>query len=224
MALPTCRERPTLIMNSDYPLTFFDPESDIDLKQHRLPHWQQGEVWVFVTWRLVDSLPKSKLDKWTEEKSVWLSLHPEPWDEKTESEYHERFSRQIDAWLDEGSGSCLLKEHGNAKIVADALRHFDGLRYQLASFVVMPNHVHVLFRPLEEYSIAEILKLWKGFTAREINKRSGTAGSLWQAEYWDRLIRSGDHFFRVMKYIRENPKGGEFSSLPIYYEFDKQGE
>ena len=195
-------------MNSDYPFSFFDPGTDIDMKQHRLPHWQQDDVWVFVTWRLADSLPKSKLDKWTEEKSIWLVLHPEPWDEKTENEYHERFSCQIDAWLDEDSGSCLLKKHENAKIVSDALCYFDGQRYQLASFVVMPNHVHVLFRPFKEYSIAEIVKSWKGFTAREINKQSGKKGSLWEEDYWDRLIRSEQHFFKVMEYIRENPKGG----------------
>ena len=187
------------------PPSFFDPGHDIEIKQHRLPHWQQGEAWVFVTWRLADSLPKAKLDNWTEERRIWLSHHPEPWDEMTENEYHKRFSRQIDEWLDQGSGSCLLKSPANAQIVADALRHFDEERYQLASFVVMPNHVHVLFRPFENCSLAEILKSWKGFTARAINKQLGKTGSLWQEEYWDRLIRNNGHFFKVAEYIRNNP-------------------
>jgi REP element-mobilizing transposase RayT len=160
---------------------------------------------VFVTWRLGDSLPKAKLDQWKEERTIWLSHHPEPWDEKTETEYHDRFSRQIDEWLDQGSGSCVLKDPANAKVVANALRHFDGNRYEIASFVVMPNHVHVLFRPLGEHALAEILKSWKGFTAREINKRIGKSGALWQDEYWDRLIRNERHFFRVAEYIRQNP-------------------
>ncbi len=170
-----------------------------------MPHWQQGEAWVFVTWRLGDSLPKAKLDRWKEERAIWLSHHPEPWDEKTEAEYHERFSSQIDEWLDQGSGSCVLKDPANAKMVADALRHFDGERYEIASFVVMPNHVHVLFRPLGKHTLPEILKSWKGFTAREINKRIGKTGALWQDEYWDRLIRNERHFFKVAEYIRENP-------------------
>ena len=81
----------------------------------------------------------------------------------------------------------------------------------------MPNHVHVLFRPLGKHVLAEILKSWKGFTAREINKRIGKKGSLWQDEYWDRLIRSERHFFKVAEYIRENPvkarlKKGEFDA------------
>ena len=197
------------------PPSFFDAHGEIDKREHRLPHWQQGEAWVFVTWRLGDSLPKAKLDQWKEERAIWLLHHPEPWNEKTEAEYHDRFSSQVDEWLDQGSGSCVLKDPASAKMVADALRHFDGERYEIASFVVMPNHAHVLFRPLGKHTLPEILKSWKGFTAREINKRIGKKGALWQDEYWDRLIRNERHFFKVAEYIRENPvkarlKKGEF--------------
>ena len=187
------------------PHSFFNPHSEIDVTQNHLPHWQQGKAWVFVTWRLGDAMPKAKLDQWKAERETWMTHHPEPWDEKTEAEYHERFSHQIDEWLDQGSGSCLLKDPDNAAVVADALRHFDGDRYELASFVVMPNHVHVLFRPLEGHALPEIVKSWKGFTSREINKRAGKTGALWQDEYWDRLIRHEQHFFKVAEYIRENP-------------------
>ncbi len=185
--------------------SYFNPHGEIERTAHRLPHWQQGEAWVFVTWRLGDSLPKEKLDKWNEERDNWCKRYPEPWDDKTKEEYHERFSRQIDRWLDQGSGSCVLKDSSNAKIVADALRHFDGKWYEIASFVVMPNHVHVMFRPLGRHTLVKIVKSWKGFTAREINKRIGKTGALWQDEYWDRLIRSERHFSKVEEYIRENP-------------------
>ncbi len=188
------------------PRSFLDPYSEIHRHVNRLPHWQQGEVWVFVTWRLGDSLPKGKLDQWKQEREIWMKHHPVPWDKKTEAEYHDCFSRQIDEWLDQGNGSCVLKDPANSKIVADALRHFDGERYEIASFVVMPNHVHVLFRPLGEHALAEIVKSWKGFTAREINKRIGKSGQLWQEDYWDRLIRSERHFFRVVEYVQENPE------------------
>ena len=173
---------------------------------------------MFVTWRLGDSLPKAKLDQWKEERAIWLSHHPEPWDEKTEAEFHARFSSQMDEWLDQGSGSCVLKDPGNAGIVADALRHFDGERYEIASFVVMPNHVHVLFRPLGKHTLPEILKSWKGFTARKINKRIGKTGALWQNEYWDRLIRSERHFFKVAEYIRENPVKAGFKESGFVWE------
>lgn len=191
------------------PRSFFNPRAAIDVTRNRLPHWQQGEAWVFATWRLADSLPKAKLDQWKEERAIWLSHHPEPWDDQTEIEYHGRFSRQIDEWLDQGSGACVLKDPANARIVADALRHLDKQRYALASFVVMPNHVHALFRPLGDNALSAIVKSLKGFTALEINKRMGRSGALWQDEYWDRLIRSERHFFKVMAYIRENPQQAE---------------
>jgi type I restriction enzyme R subunit len=187
------------------PHSFFNPNAEIDVTQNHLPHWQQRHTWIFVTWRLGDSLPIVKLAQWKHERELWLSHHPEPWDEAIDSEYHDRFSQQIDEWLDQGIGSCVLKDPANATIVADALRHYDGQRYELATFVVMPNHVHVLFRPLGAHALPEILKSWKGFTAREINHQIGKTGALWQDEYWDRLIRNEHHFFKVAEYIQQNP-------------------
>ena len=194
---------------------FFNKYAETDAHRRNLPHWQQGHVWCFVTWRLADSLPKAKLDQWNTERNYWLKQHPQPWDEATEADYHEQFSNRIDAWLDQGIGSCLLRDPEHARIVAEALRHFAGDRYLLGSFVVMPNHIHVLFRPLGAYSLAEIVKSWKGFTAHEINKLRGGKGTLWQDEYWDRLVRNEKHFAKCEQYIRDNPvkaglKAGEF--------------
>lgn len=188
------------------PRSFFNPNAKIHITKNNLPHWQQDEVWTFVTWRLGDSLPQTKLDQWKQERAIWLSKNPEPWNEIIEAEYHSHFSQQIDDWLDQGSGSCVLKDPANAQIVSEALRRFDKERYRIAMFVVMPNHVHVLFQPFEERTLPAILKSWKGFTAREINKRNGRSGALWQNEYWDRLIRNERHFFKVAEYIRENPR------------------
>ncbi|MBI4026092.1 MAG: HsdR family type I site-specific deoxyribonuclease [Verrucomicrobia bacterium] len=187
------------------PPAFLNPLAQIDRHEHRLPHWQQGEVFCFVTWRLADSLPSEKLAQWQAEREAWLRQHPEPWDEAAENEYHERFSRQIDGWLDQGSGSGVLRDPALARVVAEALRHFDQDRYNLVSFVVMPNHVHVVFKPRTPHRLEDIVKSWKGFTAREINRRLGRTGPLWQADYWDRLIRNERHFVKCVEYIRENP-------------------
>jgi REP element-mobilizing transposase RayT len=184
---------------------FVNPYAPIDRHEHHLPHWQQGAVFYFVTWRLADSLSSTKLKAWKYERELWLRLHPEPWDEKSEEEYHERFSRKIDEWLDQGQGSCLLRDVSYSALVAKAMLHFDGERYVVASFVVMPNHVHVLFRVMAPYRLEQIVKSWKGFSAREINRRTGKVGSLWQEDYWDRLIRNSRHFYKCLQYIRENP-------------------
>ena len=156
------------------PVPFYNPDFDVDEHRRNLPHWQQGEAWVFVTWRLGDSLPKVKLDQWKEERAIWLSHHPEPWDRKTEAEYHDRFSRQIDEWLDQGSGSCVLKEPANANIVARALRHFDGERYAIAAFVVMPNHVHVLFRLLGDHALAVVAETGRNRLDQPVRQQFGT--------------------------------------------------
>ena len=192
-----------------------NPYAEIERHTNRLPHWQQDDVFLFVTWRLADSIPKGKLAEWTELRDAWLKHHPKPWNEEVEREFHKHFSRKLDEWLDEGCGACVLKDSENASIVANALRHFDGDRYELDSFVVMPNHVHVLFRPLESHELEAILKSWKGFAAREINKRNGLQGALWQKDYWDRLVRNESHLFKCREYIRRNPekaalRDGEF--------------
>jgi REP element-mobilizing transposase RayT len=124
----------------------------------------------------------------------------------TEGEYHELFSQSVDAWLDAGSGECILKDPALSGIVADALRHFDGDRYQLESFVVMPNHIHVLFRLSPEHKLEDVIHSWKSFTAKEINKKLGRAGEVWQKDYWDRIVRDGNHRTNILQYIAKNPE------------------
>ena len=195
---------------------YLNPEKEITRhKTYELPHWQQQGKLVFATWRLADSLPAEKLDQWRNDRDAWLAANPEPWDSLIEEEYHQRFSKSIDAWLDAGSGECILKEPDIAKVVASALRHFDGERYSLESFVVMPNHVHVLFRLSPEYKLEDIIHSWKSLTSKEINKARETTGEVWQRDHWDRMVRDSNHRANVMDYIAKNPEragldGGSF--------------
>jgi type I restriction enzyme R subunit len=192
--------------NEDFrPNDFLNPQAPIRQHRHRLPHWQQGSVYYFVTWRLADSLPKEKLASWSEEKNLWLRKNPPPWDSGTEAEYYEKFSQAIDDWLDAGEGSCLLADPPAAHCVANALRHYDNERYVMDSFVIMPNHVHVLFRLIEPHHLEAVVKSWKGFTSREINRCLQRHGTLWQEDCWDRMIRDESHFLKCRDYIRDNP-------------------
>jgi REP element-mobilizing transposase RayT len=192
---------------------FLDPYCDIDIHEHHLPHWQQGDVFYFVTYRLADALPAEKLGEWQDEKDAWMRHHLEPWDAKTEAEYHRLFSARIDEWLDAGHGSCLLRDRGLARIVLNAFTYFNGRRYDLDSFVVMPNHVHVLFRLRAGEVLEKVVHSWKSFTAKEINRaqecgRPARTGQVWQEDYWDRMIRNERHLNAVRSYIARNPKGG----------------
>lgn len=195
-------------MNSDpiYPsLQFLGQESEIEVGRNRLPHWQAGQVACFITFRLADSLPRNVLVDWRHERDAWLIAHPQPWDSATEMEYHRKFSTFIDRELDSCHGDCLLGVPEYAAVLAETLSARDGTDYQLHSWVIMPNHVHILMSPMEVRSISNVVCGWKRFSATRIGKISGTGSGLWQKDYFDRLIRDWDHFQNVARYIRRNP-------------------
>ncbi|MEM9080085.1 MAG: class I tRNA ligase family protein [Verrucomicrobiota bacterium] len=203
------------------PARFYKESENQSVTTHKLPHWQQGETACFVTWRMADSLPAHLLKELDEEKENWLRLNPEPWSDSLEKEYHEQFTDKIDELLDQGHGSCALKDPALSKIVSDALNHFDGERYHIHSAVVMPNHVHVLFSPAKGHELPDIVHSWKSFTAKALNKVLNQQGAFWLPEYFDRLIRSEKHFQRVSQYIVDNPKGFNKGSFAL---IEKAGE
>ena len=65
----------------------------------------EGAVY-FVTFRLADAVPKPLLAQWENDREAWLRVHPEPWNNEIEREYHQRFSGVIERWLDVGHGAC----------------------------------------------------------------------------------------------------------------------
>jgi REP element-mobilizing transposase RayT len=184
---------------------WFDYGTPISNVRGNLPHWRQDGVIYFVTFRTADSLPEGKLAQWLEEREAWLKINPEPHNEVLRRQYA-RFSARIEEGLDAGYGDCLLADPGNRKIVEDAIRFFDGQRYRLDEFVVMPNHVHALLTPLGYHRLSGILHSWKSFTAKRINARVGRVGTFWQKESFDHIVRSVAHFERFRHYIRENSK------------------
>ena len=186
-------------------LRFFNPYGEIRFTANRLPHWQQEGAVYFVTFRLADAVPHDLRTQWESEREAWLRVHPPPCSAEVEREYHERFSGAIERWLDAGHGSCILRRPDCARTVADALRHFDGERAAVISAVVMPNHVHALFVQNPEWPLENLLRSWKSFTSRKINSLLGRDESLWQRDYFDRLVRNEEHFANCVRYIRRNP-------------------
>jgi len=177
-----------------------------------LPHCDTDGLIQHITFHLADSLPESALDH------LERSIAEMPDDEK-KRQRRQRYQTLLDA----GHGSCVLRKPEAAKVVEGALLHFDGERYRLLAWVIMPNHVHVLVEPLPGFSVARIVQSWKSFTARRINSlvadgsedpecRAGARRSqdrrsraLWQRDYWDRFIRNERHLLTAIRYIEENP-------------------
>jgi REP element-mobilizing transposase RayT len=107
--------------------------------------------------------------------------------------------------LDHGWGACWLRSEPIARLVEEAFLAFDGARYRLHAWTIMPNHVHVLFTVLPIAPLGDIVSSWKRFTARQANRQLGCSGAFWQTEYWDRFIRNETHFAVVENYIDQNP-------------------
>ena len=124
-----------------------------------LPHYDGEEAIQHVTFHLSDSLPKEVVFRLEEELKV---VPPEKQDEERR--------KKVEDWIDAGHGSCVLREPDIAQMVEDALLFFDAQRYRLIAWVVMPNHVHVLFQALQGWTVSEIVASWKKFTARKINE------------------------------------------------------
>ena len=186
-------------------LRLFDPYTEVTQTENRLPHWQQAGNVYFVTFRLADSMPKSLLEQWNEERVNWQKQHPEPRPPELVRAFQQQESERVELWLDRGHGACPLREPGSAAAVGKALSFFEGGRTSQIAWVVMPNHVHALFSLHEPHRLETILASWKRNAAREINQRQERSGELWQRDYFDRLIRDRPHLANCVRYIRRNP-------------------
>ena len=158
------------------------------------PHFEGEGVTQHVCFHQFDSLPQPVLAQWREELQ-----HLSQTDANLER------CKRMDAYLDCGIGSCFLRDEALAKIVQDALLHFDGQRYTLHAWCVMPNHVHTLFTPMLGFDVGGITHSWKSFTASQCNQRLGRTGSFWHKEPFDRYIRNERHFQNALRYIENNP-------------------
>lgn len=160
-----------------------------------LPHCDAPGAAQFITYRLADSLPAEVLAKLAGEMQA-LPV-----------EKQDAYRRQrIEEWADAGYGACLLRDPRIAALVVENWRHYDGERYQLLAWCVMPNHVHLLVWMAEGVALGKVVQGWKGYTGRRIQQLTGgKPGPIWQREYWDRYIRNERHFLQVVDYIHQNP-------------------
>ncbi len=167
---------------------------------------QHDGIFHFVTCRLLDSLPREQLARWRKERIAWLASHPKPWDGADTESYREHFPRRLEHWLDEGHGACYLRNPYNAEILAKALHHFDGERYDLVAFVVMPSHVHVLLQLRDGHDLEDSLHWWKNYSTRKIDQLLSSKSPLWQDENWEHLLHGTAERDRSLAYIAQNPK------------------
>ena len=193
--------------------------------RRRLPHWQPEGTILFVTCRLANSLPASAIQRLAEERAILLR-EPVRSDE-TPRDRSLRMGRRLFELADEALDQSLslrgsprwLEDERVARMMCDSLRFWDGVRYSLHRYVVMPNHVHLLMEPLlkdeavpcadggpgPRWPLAKIMQGLKGYTSREANRLLGRHGAFWQDESFDHWVRDEADYHRVRAYIDLNP-------------------
>ncbi len=173
-----------------------------------LPHWTCDNATYHVSFRLADSVPQTILDEWVREREAIMENAKNAKREPTASEEDRMrflYSDRIDKFLDAGYGACYMAAPEIAQLIADALQHFDGDRYELHAWCVMPNHVHAVVKPLAEHNLSAIIHSWKSFTAHEANKALGRSGDFWQHDAYNHIIRSEKEYVFQTRYVWENP-------------------
>jgi putative transposase len=150
-----------------------------------LPHFDSPERIQHVIFRTAGSLPKAVLEAADRER--------------------------IDALLDRGDGP--LADPSAARIVEAAIHHFDGERFRLFAWAVMPNHVHVVLEPLG-VSLGAVVRSWKAFSAARINEAKGARGPFWARDYFDRYMRDEDDLARTIDYVERNPVAAGLVAAP----------
>jgi REP element-mobilizing transposase RayT len=187
-------------------MRFLNEIDQVDIYRGYLPHWRQRRVIYFVTFRLYDSLPATKLTLLRQERQLWLKLNPAPRSLAQLEEYNLRFNLRVQEWLDAGVGSCVLEDPRLKESMDQILKFFNGRRYDLDEFCTMPNHVHALVCPRPRWTLQRIVHSWKSFSAKQINQVLGRTGRLWHREYFDHIVRHEMQLERVRDYIKRNPE------------------
>ena len=154
-----------------------------------LPHLDTPGLIQSAGIRLADSLPRDVLDR----------LYAETRDDEFER------LRRIERLLDTGRGACWLSRPEIAGLVESAMLHFDGTRYRLLAWTIMPNHVHCLLETRTEHPLFRVIQGLKTFTAIRANRLLGSTGHFWARDYFDRYVRDDLHLAAIIRYIDNNP-------------------
>ena len=162
--------------------------SDSMYKGAFLPHTDAGGRPQMITTRLSDSLPRD----------IFRSI-------KDKASCQAERRALTEQYLDDGRGHCWLGREDLAKIAANSLKFYDGKNYKLIDWVIMPNHIHLVYDKPRK-SIGRIVGSYKSYTAQECNRLLERAGrSFWQRDYYDRYARDSLHLFTMSCYVILNP-------------------
>jgi REP element-mobilizing transposase RayT len=173
-----------------------------------LPHFDGRPLPQFISLHLSDSVPSAVIERWKQEL-----------DTKNSKRDKMLLQNRIERYADQGYGSASLKDDRLAEMVQETLLKDDGKRYRLSSWVVMPNHVHLLATRFEDDTLADIMQSFKSITSHKANGLLGRSGQFWMPVYFDRYIRNAKHYQKTVEYIENNPVKARLCARPADYRF-----
>ncbi len=179
---------------------------------NRGPHYMYPDSIVFLTWRLAETLPKHIIDLYEQLKNDPDSTESK-WEKhqlEQNSYYYSKFEEYDKELANFKSLDFSLNDPEISIILRNAFHYYDGKSYELHAYCIMHNHIHAIIRPLKnvinEYQkFGSIVRSYKSYTARKINKVLNKTGQIWNGYYFDRVIRDIDSYSRIIQYIRMNP-------------------
>jgi REP element-mobilizing transposase RayT len=207
--------------------------------RRNLPHYHPEGFPLFITFRLANSLPEEVLENLKQERARELKNLPTTSSVERYDVEKKHFSR-YDDWLDTCSnGPRWLEQEEISRIISEKIHLLAEEHYQLLTYCIMPNHVHLLIKPLDKeylehhgktakYPVTDTLRLLKGSTARYCNQVLGRDGAFWQHESYDHYVRDEEELERIVRYILNNPvKAGlvdDWNKWPFTYINPELGE
>lgn len=186
-----------------------------------LPHFHRIGATFFITTHLYGSIPKDILQKLQAKRDLQIQeMKKEKQKDKEREIYMARraYFQEYDAYLDIcQNGPRYLSIPEVAAIVEREIRRYDGQYYNLVTFTLMPNHIHLVLDfsiqlkqvtpfDLDLYTnVSEVMRKIKGGSGFHANKIIGNMGNpFWGVSYYDRYIRNYHHFFSAVNYTVNN--------------------
>lgn len=210
-----------------------------------LPHIRPIGATFFITIRLKDALPQHTVRElkaeFEQKKAEIMEKYPDDSEKELYYESKRHFGR-YDHQLDHKPyGECYLKHPEVADIVVQELQKLDDKYYELQSYCIMPNHIHILIDTSiqlhgknidetnldEEYTqLNDVLREFKGRSGYYCNKKLGRRGNFWQRDSYDHYVRDDTEWGNIANYIMQNPaKAGLVENSQdwqhSYYKYDR---
>ncbi len=192
-----------------------------------LPHCDKPGLIQFVTFRLWDSLPTSRRNEWehllasTERsdapRSGARSIASR--DDEAIAKARREQRRKLEEYLDRSHGECFLRDPRIAELMERTVCFHHGQRFDLLAWVVMPNHVHALFKVSDTSPLSKIMQNWKSISAVAANKLLNRSGDFWQEDYWDTFMRDEEQTRKAIRYIENNPVKAKLCRTPEAWPF-----